>query len=177
MNDRTLKNQIDLLRNLRAVRSFTAEPVPPDALHDILDIVRLSGSAKNEQPWDLVVIKERSTLARLANFEGYVGHLAGAALAIALVMDVTNDEYATFDEGRLAERVMLTAAAYGLGSCIGWFEGSGRTDAHALLNAPANSIVRTIISIGFPAPADSPQKSKADRKPLASFVHDERFSN
>jgi len=41
----TRQDQLDLLRDLRSVRAFTAEPVPAEALQEIYDIVRLSGSA------------------------------------------------------------------------------------------------------------------------------------
>ncbi len=38
------------IRTRRAVRKFTAQPVPEDVLLDILHVGRLAGSAKNMQP-------------------------------------------------------------------------------------------------------------------------------
>src|SRR5207247_9387372 len=110
---------IAVLRGLRAVRQFRPEPVPDAALRDLRDVIRWSGSAGNRQPWDVVLVRDRDTLRALGGVEGYAGHLAGAALGVVLVMPGENAELDTFDEGRLSERIMVAAAAHGLGSSIG----------------------------------------------------------
>src|SRR5579859_354169 len=106
---------IALLRKLRAVRQFRAEPIPQEMVEAILDVARWSGSASNRQHWELVIVKERETLQALAQCEGHAGHLAGAALGIVLVMAGVPEleEQETYDEGRLSERIMLAAEAYG----------------------------------------------------------------
>jgi nitroreductase len=98
-------------------------------------VARWIGSARNLQPWEFVVIRKPETLQALAQVEGSVKHLAGAALAIVLVMvgDPGFVAQETYDEGRLSERIMLAAAAHGLGSCIGWFAGSGPAAAKDIL--------------------------------------------
>lgn len=172
-----LHEEIRLLRDLRAVRDYGPDPVPQAALDDILEVARWTGSAQNRQPWTLVVVREREMLERLAVLPGYAGHLAKASLGIVLVMDGSNEEFATHDEGRLCERIMLAAAAHGLGSCIGWWRGDGREEARALLGAPAESIVRTVIPIGFPATEDRKSRRNGPaRKPLAEIVRQERFA-
>src|SRR5262249_26897215 len=109
---------IELLRTLRTVRHFTDQPVPQAALDDLLSVARWSGIARNLQPWTFIVVRDRDTLRRLAELPGYAGHLAGAALAIVLVMDGNPDmvEQETFDEGVVSQRLQLAAAAHGLGS-------------------------------------------------------------
>ncbi|MDQ2903170.1 MAG: nitroreductase family protein [Chloroflexota bacterium] len=171
---------IALLRGLRAVRQFRADAIPQEVLDTVLDVARWSGSASNRQHWELIVVRERKTLQALAQCEGYAGHLAGAALGIVLVMagqpDLVDQE--TYDEGRLSERIMLAAEAYGIGSCIGWLKGQGRTDAKALLGIPQERLVRTTISLGYPdeeARRARPKNTNA-RKPLPDLVHFERYS-
>jgi nitroreductase len=146
----------------------------------ILEVVRWSGSASNRQHWELVVIQERKTLQALAQCEGFAKHLAGAALGIVLVMagETGLVDQETYDEGRLSERIMLAAEAYGVGSCIGWFKGQGRTDAKVLLGIPQSRLVRTVISLGYPdeeAQRARPKNTHA-RKPLSEIVHFERYS-
>lgn len=173
-----LADQIRLLRDLRAVRHFLPTPVPQPVLDDIYEVTRWTGSAKNLQPWNLVVVRDRTTLDQLAELEGYAKHLATAPLGIVLVMDGDNEEFATYDEGRLAERIMLTAAAHGLGSCIGWWTKPAREEAKHLLGVPADRIVRTILAIGSTddeARSALPKRTNV-RKPIAEFVHQERFS-
>jgi nitroreductase len=171
---------IELLRRLRAVRQFRPDPIPQEVINAILDVARWSGSAGNRQHWDLVVIQNKKTLQALAQCEGFAQHLAGAAMGIVLVMDGNPNlvEQVTFDEGRLSERIMLAAEAYGVGSSIGWLKGQGRTDAKALLSIPQERLVRTIISLGYPdeeALRARPKRTNA-RKPLSEIVHFESYA-
>ena len=176
-DDQTVRAQIDLLRRLRAVREFRPDPVPQAALDDILDVARWTGTAGNRQPWEVVVVRNRETLLRLAELEGYARHLAGAPLGIVLVMAGRMPEQETYDEGRLAERIMLAAKAHGLGSCIGWLRGGGQDAAKALLGIPPERTVRTLLSVGYPDEAARrarPRNPNA-RKPVGEFVHLERY--
>ncbi|MFM9106921.1 MAG: nitroreductase family protein [Chloroflexota bacterium] len=169
-------DRIAFLRGLRATRRFTADPVPDSALRDILEIARLSGSAMNLQPWRLIVVRDRETLRALANMNSHAGHLASAPLAIFLVMDGDEDLDEAYDDGRLSERIMLAAAAHGLGSCIGWFVEPGHSEAaKSMLGVPEERTLRTAISIGYPAPDSAPRRPAAGRKPLAGIAALERF--
>ena len=170
---------IEFLRRLRTVRRFTDQPVPQAVLDDLLTVARWSGSANNRQPWVFIVVRDRDTLGRLSELEGYVSHLAGAALAIVLVMDGNPDQVAqeTFDEGVLSQRLQLAAQAQGLGSAIGWFHDEGRQTAKDLLGIPSERLVRTALSFGYEdvGAEDARFHPPQARKPLAEIVHNERF--
>jgi nitroreductase len=170
---------IEFLRTLRSVRRFTDRPVPQPALDDLLTVARWSGSAKNEQPWTFVVVRDRDTLRRLGALEGYVAHLAEAALAIVLVMDGAPEkvEQETFDEGVVSQRLQLAAKAHGLGSSIAWFHGAGRQAAKDMLGIPRDRLVRTALSFGFEeVGAEGARAHPAEaRKPLSELVRYERF--
>jgi nitroreductase len=170
---------IEFLRALRTVRRFTDQPVSQAALDDLLTVARWSGSANNRQPWAFVVVRDRHTLQRLSELEGYVRHLAGAALAIVVVMDGAPDqvEQETFDEGVLSQRLQLAASAHGLRSAIGWFHGEGRQTAKEILGIPRQRLVRTALSIGYEDVGAEGARSHPPqaRKPLAEIVHHERF--
>lgn len=170
---------IAFLRRLRAVRQFLSEPVPQEVIDAILQVARWSGSASNIQPWHLVVVQKRETLQALANCQGYAGHLAGAAFGVVLAMEGNPEhfEHETYDEGRLAERIMLAASAFGVGSCIGWLRDQGPAQAKALLGIPSEKLVRTLISFGYPdeeARRANPRRKQA-RKPASDIVHMERY--
>ena len=173
------KEVIALLRGLRAVRQFRPDTIPQEVVDAILDVARWSGSASNRQHWEFVVIRDRETLQALAKYEGYAWHLAGAALAIVLVMagNPALVDQETYDEGRLSERIMLAAEAYGIGSSIGWFKGKGRMDAKTLLGIPQERLVRTAISLGYPDEEARQARPKVvdARKPLSELVHWERY--
>ncbi len=175
--ERTARDRASFLRTLRAVRSFRPDPVPQEVVDDVLEVARWSGSASNKQPWEIVVVHERDTLRSLSSVEGYAGHLAGAPLGIVLIMAGDRAEQETYDEGRLAERIMLAAHAHGVGSSIGWILGPGRDAARELLGIPQEKVVRTAISLGYPdegARRSSTARGQA-RKPLGEIVHEERY--
>jgi nitroreductase len=158
---------VSLLRSLRAVRQFVDKPLPPDTVRDIHEVIRWSGSASNRQEFQVLWIEDRSTLRRLAEMKGYVKHLAGAAAGAVIVTWMEGDALNAFDEGRIAERIMLAAHAHGIGSSIGWFVGDGRAGAAKALEVPAGRTVRTAISLGYPA---ARVLRGARRKPLEELV-------
>jgi nitroreductase len=172
---RTAADLISFLRSLRAVRSFRPDPVPHEVVNDILEVARWSGSASNRQPWELVVIRDREALGKLARVEGYAAYLRDAPLGIVLVMAGERIEQETFDEGRLAERIMLAAWAHGVGSSVGWFVGDGRAAAKEILGIPENRTVRTVISLGYPEEGARRRRAGRARKPLSEIVHEERY--
>jgi nitroreductase len=182
-----MMDAIELLRTMRAVRRFSPEPIPRDVLLDILETSRWTGSAKNTQPWELLVMRDRETLQEVANLAPLGAHVAGAQAAIALIM---NRPTAGFDEGRLAQTLMLAAWARGVGSCIASiFPEENVEGAKALLGVPADLTLRTVISLGYPADPDALSLSASarrgdavptipiGRKPLEELVSWERFSN
>jgi nitroreductase len=171
------------LRSLRAVRRFSGQPIPDEVLRDILEVGRWTGSSKNTQPWHLIVVRERETLRALAQCGPFAGHLGGAQLAIALVMDDGNRR---FDEGRLAHNLMLAAWAHGVGSCIGSLYPEANTRrAHELVGVPPKRWLHTAISLGYPAD-ERAHRLSADRgalsqvplgrQPSAEFVSWEHFT-
>lgn len=173
------RSLVTFLRSLRAVRQFRPEPVPQEVIDAILQVARWSGSASNRQPWELIVVQDRSTLQELARCQGYATHLAGAAFGLVLIMegDSAHYEHETYDEGRLSERLMLAGLAFGVGSCIGWLREQGPEQAKKLLGIPQERLVRTLLSFGYPdeeARRARPRPAQA-RKPASEIVHMERY--
>ncbi len=50
-------------------------------MDDAFEVARWSGSVSNRQPWELVVSRDWDTLGKLAQVEGYAGHLGDAPWA------------------------------------------------------------------------------------------------
>lgn len=172
---------IELMRGLRAVRQLRSDPIDDAILHDILEVARWSGSAGNRQPWEFVVIRNRGLLQQLSRIEGAVAdHLANAAVGVAIVMHPEMPDLDGYDEGRVAERILLAARAFGLGAAVGHFTGPGvtwgaSTEAKRLLHIPAALQVREMISIGHPAEQLQKSPNPAGRRPLAELVHWDQY--
>lgn len=162
--------------SLRAVRRFDlSRPLEEAALQRILQAGRMSGSSKDSQPWWFIVITERETLAALAQTGNYAQHLAGAALAIAIVFD-PQFYRGEFDSGRTAQNMMLAAWNDGIGSCIASMH--REDDCKAVLGVPAELRLQHIISFGYPLPGDQslPAVPKRRRRPLTEMVRQERWN-
>ena len=162
------------LRTTRQVRQFTDEPVTETDLSAILEVARWSGSSMNLQQWTFIVIRDRADLERLAELAPYARHVAGAAVAIAIAMNGDNSEWDAYDEGRVAERILVAAGALDLGGGIGWALETERPNVAAFLGLAAPQFVRTIISLGHPTErARQPRSAPGTaRRPLAEVVRE-----
>lgn len=142
------------LRSLRAVRRFTGEPVAEADLGRILEAGRWTGSARNRQPWRVAVVRDRDARAELARLGAYAGHLAGAPVVLLPALDTAaGGADGEFDLGRLAQTLMLAAAALGLGTCpVTFFPDANVARATAIAGLAPPWRVRTGIALGHPAP-------------------------
>jgi nitroreductase len=164
-------NVYDAIRAKRAIRKFQDKPLPDDAVRQILNAGRLSQSSKNTQPWQFIAIRDRATLEALSKLGTWAGHLAGAALGIAIVTVDPGEKFQVmFDAGQSASYMQLAAWELGIGSCIASiYEGD---KARELLGFPGDWHLHTAISFGYPAPeAVAPRPAKPEgRKPFDEVV-------
>lgn len=168
------------LRDLRQTRRYTADPVPEEVLHDLLEVARWTGSSKNSQPWHFLVIREPATLQRLSELGAFTAFVAGATLAIAVVLDGKSPAAEWYDEGRAQERLMLAAKAHGLGSGTAWYSGDEpQRGVKELLGVSEPHAVRSVVAFGYPLDPTRHEKPgvQGGRKPLDELVRYERFDN
>jgi nitroreductase len=151
----------------RDERAYSETPVPVDVRQRILDAGRLSGSSKNRQRWEFVVVSGGEQ-ARLSEAVYAPENVASAALVVAIV-----GEAGAFDTGRCAQNMMLGAWGDGVVSCP-----NGVRDADAAAEICGGE-VRAILSFGYPArPRDVQDRSaeewsaRANRKPLDELVRE-----
>ncbi len=167
----------DAVRRKRAIRRFADRPLEPDHLDRILGAGRRSGSSKNLQRWDFIVVRRRDRLAELAAVGPWAGHLAGAAVAVALV---TPDPVAAdaplsvlFDLGQAAENMMLVAWELGIGSVPATVYDHDL--ARRILGYPADRHCEYLLSFGYPADPDDLVRPlrPGGRRALSEMVHEE----
>lgn len=163
----------------RVVRDFAGRPLAPDHLAAILDAGRRAGSAKNLQRWDFVVVRDRGRLRELGVVGPWAGHVARAAVAVALV---TPDPRAggqplsvIWDLGGAAAQMMLVAWELGIGSCPATVYEQDL--ARRLLGYPDERWCEYILSFGYPAdPSQLTRPNRSGRRrALDDVVHDERW--
>ena len=169
----------DAVNSKRVIRQFSDRPIEPEDLVRILNAGRRAASSKNLQRWQFVVCRDREHLEQLAKVGPWAGHLAGAAVAVALV---TPDPKAAdsplsvlFDLGMAADNMMLVAWELGIGSVPATvYE---HELARELLGYPEDHHCEYLLSFGHPAdPADLDRPNRAGgRSALADLLHDERW--
>ncbi len=156
----------DLVLERRSIRSYSSKPVPLEDVEDVIRTALEAPSAKNLQPWEIIIVqdeKRRKRLAEIAGRQEFVGEapiiLAPVATEPERVMTCDIPAYAV-DLSILVTHMMLRAAEKGLGTCwIGAFDSQEAADE---LGVPAGRKVFTLLPLGYPA-------KKPERRPRKDF--------
>ena len=160
---------------LRTVRAFRQDPLLDDDLVAILEAGRWTGSSKNRQTWCFIVVRDPVQIDRLAKCGDFTQPIRECA---AVVAPVAFPDLAHWDLGRVAQNMMLGAAAVGVGTC----PVSLQREAEALevLGCPPDFYVRTVLACGYPDESPELEGRAAfpigGRKPLSELVHHDRFT-
>jgi len=169
-------NVSDAIRLKRAVRSFSDQPLPEDIILAILNAGRRAQSSKNTQPWHFIAISDKTVLQGLSECGQWAGHLAGAALGVAILTPDPVEKFQTmFDSGQAAAYMQLAAWELGVGSCLASIYEPDK--ARLLLGFPSDLHMRIAISFGYPLEAQTLTASpkKGGRRLLRDIVHWDRW--
>jgi nitroreductase len=168
------------LRRTRQVREFDPAPLDTATLDAIADVARWTGSSRNTQPWRFIVVTDPATLralhqASLPQTRGLA--TATAALAIVLPADPARAIHDAYDDGRVAERVLIAARMLDVGAGISWIREEFRPTVAEILGLPADRMVRTIVQLGHPSAAGRQSKTAPGegRLPREETVFAERW--
>lgn len=167
----------DALRARRDVRAFVDRALPAGDLDRVLEAGRRAPSATNAQPWDFVVVSDRTQLGQLATVWQGAGHVARSAATVALVLRAPGDErhrlLDRFDLGQAVMAMMLAATDLGIGSSH-----SSVGDQQAcrrLLGTPPERVVAHLLVLGYPADRPLAVIDRPDRRPFDDVVHRGRW--
>ena len=167
-----IMNVSDAIRMKRAVRKFQDKPLPDDVVHALLNAGRRSQSSKNDQGWQFIAIRDKAILKELSQTGTYAGHLAGAAIGIAILTPNPEGKFQDlFDAGQAAAYMQLAAWELGVGSCLASIYEPDK--AREILGFPPDWHLRIAISFGYPADEErlSAAPKKGGRRPLEEMLH------
>ena len=169
-------NVSEAIRTKRAIRKFQDKPLPDDVIRTILNAGRRSQSSKNEQAWQFIAIRDKSILEALSKCGTYAGHLAGAALGVAILTPDPEGKFQTmFDAGQAAAFMQLAAWELGVGSVpASIYEAE---QAREILGFPPEWHLRIALSFGYPQEETklSAAPKKGGRRSLDEIVHWEKW--
>lgn len=166
------------LRGLRQSRRFLPQPIAREDLDALLEVARWTGSAKNSQPWHLVVVTDPETNATLAGLGGFTAFLTGVAASIVVAVEGESRSVA-YDDGRLSERVMLAASHLGIGSGTAWFSTpEARQQVRDVLGLPDRFEPWSAIGLGYTDTSQAQADPRlSGRKPLEEIVSWGRYGS
>ena len=166
------------LRKVRQARLYEDTPVPDTVLEELLEVARWTGSSRNTQPWEFIVVSDPEQLRRISQIRTPINWVADAPLAIAIVLNGENPLSEAFDEGRVTERLLIGAHMLGLGGGTAWFGDESQQEVgKRILGIPAERTARSVVVIGYPTTHKDhrPNPAVAGRRPLSELVSYERL--
>lgn len=147
---------IECIHTRRSIRRYTGKEVSEDAVKEILAAGMTAPSAKNQQPWQFIVVTDKTLLERVSSISPHVLMAKGAALGILVCADlslVISEGFWVQDCAAAVENMLLAAHALGLGAVwTGVYPRERHVDAfRQLFRLPENIVPHTFIPIGYPA--------------------------
>ena len=171
---------LEIMKNRRSVRTYTGEPVPQEKLDLILQAGLLSASGKAIRPWELIVVRNKETVAKMAACRAMGAKmLEDADCAVVVIADETKSDVWTEDCSIVMANMHLMADALGVGSC--WIQGRLRVAAddrsteeylREMLQYPENMRLQAILSLGMPK--NKPAARTLEELPMEK-VHQEKY--
>jgi len=168
---------MDFILGRRSVRVYRPGEVSDEALRLMLEAAMAAPSAVAKDPWRFVVLRNRATLARVADVLPNGGMLRDAALGIIACgdLEVAHDRQLSYllqDCSAAIENLLLAAHALGLGAC--WLGIHPREErirkVSGILVLPASVIPVAGIAIGWPGEEKEPRT-----RYNPAYVHHEKW--
>lgn len=176
---------MEAIKGRRSIRRYKSDPVPDEALREVLEAVRWAPSWGNTQCWEVIVVKDPKVKSEVAKTVPKVNP------ALALMTDVPillilcgrkgvsgyyggkpktgKGDWLMFDTGLAMQNLCLAAHALGLGTVIvGMFD---HQKVAELLGIPQNIDVVAMTPLGYPKAGGSAPR----RKEISEFVHYEGY--
>ena len=159
------------------MRRFADPRLTDEELDRILEAGRRAPSASNSQPWDLIVVTDRSRLEELAGVWRGAGHVATSAATIAIVVPVVEEgrraQLIEYDLGQLTIQMAIAAADLGIGS--GHAAVDDQELFRSILRVPSTHRGAYLLALGRPADRPLAPIRQPDRRPFDEVVHRERW--
>ncbi len=161
----------ECLRSRRTVRHFSQGEVSETTLKRILNAARWAPSSRNQQPWHLVVVRNRKTLEQIGKVAKTGSFIGDAPLAIAIVMESADQP--GMDAGRALQQMEIMAWSEGLGTCFVTLNTEEQVSIAKILHIPDELKLITVLPFGIRS--SDFKVNGTPRKPLSELVHIESF--
>ncbi|MEG6513481.1 nitroreductase family protein [Desulforamulus ruminis] len=165
----------ELIQKRYSVRAYKSDPVPPEALQQVLEAARPAPTAVNKQPFQLIVIHTEGRKEELKRI--YKGNFFSEAPVLICICVIPaqawsrkdGKNYGLVDATIAMDHLILAATELGLGTC--WVAAFDPDAAREILGLPDEVEPVAFTPLGYPV--DTP--THTSRKPLSELVRYERW--
>lgn len=141
--------------NRRSIRQFKDKPVEKEKINRLLRAAMQAPSSLNQQPWEFIVVENKTALQNLSMTMPDAKPVSHASLAFMLVANSKNFRYEPdweLDMSAAAQNILLEAVHLELGAV--WMSISSVDSAidfvRKMYELPANIKPFALIAIGYP---------------------------
>ena len=200
MNDTTL---FEAIHSQRAVRNFSAEPVPDEVISTIMEAAIRAPSGGNRQGWSFLIIRDREVKRQFGkwyydawheltsdmDFQSPAAQPYRPSMLTQGMEDVpvlilacqerpaAGDGPCTITSGAsiypAVQNIMLAAGALGLGTVLTTLHTRHEKEVKELLGIPDNVDTAALIPLGYPAQGQGLGRSK--RRAVHEVVFQEKW--
>lgn len=155
---------LETIHTRRSIRKYQDQAVSEELIQQLLAAAMQAPSARNQQPWQFVVIDDREILAEIPAFMPNAAMAGKAPLAILVCGDLSLEKSAGYwvvDCAAATQNILLAAHALGLGAVwCGVYPREPRMEGlRRLIGLPENVMAHSLVVLGHPAD----QVSREDR--------------
>ncbi|MCX5971301.1 MAG: nitroreductase family protein [Coprothermobacterota bacterium] len=167
----------DAIRTRRSIRKYKPLPVEEDKLARLLEVLQFAPSAKNLQPWRVILVREPATIEKLAVACRNQKYLTQAPILLA-ICGQEGEAYQSMggywnslavDCAILLDELSLAARSEGLGTC--WVGAYHEEEVKTVLGIPADTRVIALTPLGYP----DEEPNRRPRKALSEVLFLERW--
>ena len=161
---------LDAIKLRCSVREFSDKPIPREAIEKIVECGSLAPTARNESPWEFIVLTDKKELKRLADITEYGKFIEKSSCTVVICSKDT--KYYLEDCCAATENVLIAATALGIGSC--WVAGDKKPYCQKILDivkVPAGYKLVSMLALGYPLKSAKP----TPKRPLKEVLHWETF--
>ncbi|TCL66511.1 SagB-type dehydrogenase family enzyme [Hydrogenispora ethanolica] len=153
------KDLIDAIQERHSIRAYETTAIPDATIGRLLESAHLAPSAGNLQPWKFVVVRNATLRQALAEAAFGQDFIAAAPVNIVVCAEPERSAarygergaglYCLQDTAAATQNILLTATAYGLGSC--WVGAFDEAKVRQTLGIGPELRPTAIIPLGYPA--------------------------
>lgn len=146
---------MDIINNRRSVRVFNENKVISQVdLIKILAAGMMAPSARNQQPWEFIVVRDQAVISNLKKISKGSLAIENSKLVVALIIksdnDIVSPDFVSQDMAACMQNMLLEATSLKIGSCwIGIYPVKERVES-AKKVLKTDKKVFALLSLGYP---------------------------